>query len=285
MPIELKNVSHNYLPGTAQAVPSLHGLSLRIEDGEFVGVMGRTGCGKSTMIQLLAGLLSPTEGSVWLDGADVGAKSYDRSVLRRSVGLVFQYPEYQLFETTVEKDVAFGLKHSGLSRAEIAERVRWALDAMDFDFQAVRAQPPLSLSGGEKRRVAIAGVLASRPKILIFDEPIAGLDPLGRESFLKLVTRLNREGTTILMVSHNADAIGEYAKRLVVLDGGRLVADGRPAAVFADVESMKKLRLGVSVSCEIAGALRQRGLHIADGVVSYAGLLSSLKAALGSDSA
>ena len=149
---------------------------------------------------------------------------------------MFQYPECQLFETTVEKDVAFGLKHSGLSAAEKQARVRWALETVGFSFEKVHDQPPMGLSGGEKRRVAIAGVLATKPEYLILDEPIAGLDPLGREAFLQLITELNRGGMTILMVSHNADCLGAYARRLLVLEDGQLVRDGTPEEIYADLD-------------------------------------------------
>ncbi len=283
MSIELDHITHTFMANTPQAVPALHDLSMHIDDGEFVGIMGHTGCGKSTMIQLIAGLLSPTGGRVLLDGKDINEKDYDRRILRRSVGIVFQYPEYQLFETTVEKDVAFGLKHYGLSRADVTERVRWALETMEFDFNAICNQSPLALSGGEKRRVAIAGVLAAKPSILIFDEPVAGLDPQGRELFLRLVSRLNNEKTTILMVSHNANAIGEYARRIIVLDKGTLIMDGTPKEIFADVERMKKLRLGVSTPREIAHLLTQRGMYMPRDIVSYDEILSTLRTKFGGE--
>ena len=285
MPIELEHVTHTYMTGTPQAVPALCDLCMHIEDGEMVGIIGHTGCGKSTMIQLVAGLISPTGGRILLDGQDINAKDYNRSVLRGSVGIVFQYPEYQLFERTVEKDVAFGLKHSGLSRDEVAARVRWALEIMDFDFESVRTQSPMALSGGEKRRVAIAGVLAARTKILIFDEPIAGLDPIGRDAFLKLITRLNQDGTTIIMISHNSDAIAEYTRRIAVLDNGRLVADDTPKRVFSDIALIEKLELGVSTPREIAAGLAKRGVYIPEDTVIYGELLSALKLKLGGDSA
>lgn len=231
MPIEVKHLSYTYDTGSAQAVHALQDVSFRIEDGSFVGIMGRTGCGKSTLIQLIAGLIPPTSGCVLLDGADIGDKRFDRSFLRSSVGIVFQQPEFQLFETTVEKDVAFSLKHSGLTRDAVRLRVRQALELMGFDYEAIRGESPLALSGGEKRRIAIAGVLAAEPRILIFDEPIAGLDPRGREEFLALTDRLHRSGKTVLMVSHNAAALAEHADRILVLDNGKLTADASPAEI------------------------------------------------------
>lgn len=208
MPITVTNLTCVYGAGTPFETTALRDVSVTVENGSFVGILGRTGCGKSTLIQIMAGLLTPTAGTVMLDGQDIHARRYDRSILRRKVGIVFQYPECQLFETTVEKDVAFGLKHSGLSAAEKQTRVRWALETVGFSFEKVHDQPPMGLSGGEKRRVAIAGVLATKPEYLILDEPIAGLDPLGREAFLQLITELNRGGMTILMVSHNAECLG-----------------------------------------------------------------------------
>lgn len=280
MSITLNHVSYIYHKGTSQEHRALSDISLQIEQGEFVGVMGHTGCGKTTLIQLMAGLLNPTEGQVLLDGRDIAAKDYPRAILPRKIGIVFQYPECQLFASTVEKDVAFGLKHSGLSREETAARVRWALELMQFSYEAVRFQSPLALSGGEKRRVAIAGVLAARPCVLIFDEPIAGLDPYGREAFLELAMSLCQSGTTILMVSHNADAIAEYAGRLLVLQHGRLAADDTPRRIFTDNGRRKQLGLTPSAPAQIAERLRLAGKNIPPDIVRYRELLSVVKSVL-----
>ncbi|MEA4925884.1 MAG: ATP-binding cassette domain-containing protein [Syntrophomonadaceae bacterium] len=280
MPIELERVSYVYAPGTPFEVTALEDVSLKIGDGEFVGIMGHTGCGKTTMIQLIAGLMKPVRGKIMLDGKDINERRYDRIELRRSMGIVFQYPEYQLFETTVEKDVAFGLKHSGMSRNEVKEQVRWALEMTGFVFETIRSQSPLALSGGEKRRVAVAGVLAVKPKIMIFDEPIAGLDPLGRELFLQLASRLNQSGTTVIIVSHNADALGDFAKRLVVLDKGRILMDGSPREVFSEVARMQELRLGVSTPRQIADMLYRRGVEVPQDIVTYNELFAALKSRL-----
>lgn len=260
MPIEVINLAYRYDRKQGGAVDALKGVSFRVEDGEWIGIMGRTGCGKSTLIQLLAGLLVPSEGKILIDRENINRPGYDRSILRKTVGIVFQYPEYQLFETTVERDVAFSLKHSGLSRQKIAEQVRWALEAVGFSYEEIRKKSPMSLSGGEKRRVAIAGVLAVRPRILIFDEPLAGLDPAGREDFLELAARMNREGATILMVSHNADLLCEYAGRLLVLEDGRLAADKTPKEVFCSSESAAALNIGPCQVQYIAQCLYDRGL-------------------------
>ena len=278
MPIALENVSYIYAPGTAYAAGALEGVSLEIPDGAFVGIMGKTGCGKSTLIQLLAGLLTPTEGRVLLDGQDIGDKKYDRRHLRRTVGVVFQHPEHQLFETTVERDVAFGLKHLGLSAEEKERAVREALEAVGFDYDAVKDRSPLSFSGGEKRRIAIAGVLAVKPRVLILDEPIAGLDPLGREAFLALLKRLNGQGTTILMISHNADAIAEHASLVLVLEQGKVLRWGSAGEVLTEREFLRAHGIGIGQVSQIAALLEQRGVPMERGTVRYGDLLRQLTA-------
>lgn len=280
MPIAVKDVSLTYAAGTLFETKALCDVSLDIENGEFIGIMGHTGSGKSTLISLLAGLAKPDSGTVMVDGSDINAKGYDFTELRSKVGVVFQYPESQLFESTVEKDVAFGLKHHGLSKSETEERVKWALSVTGFDFETIRRRPPLVLSGGEKRRVAIAGVLAARPRYLILDEPIAGLDPLGREDFLKLITRLNGEGMTIIMVTHNADSLGEYARRVLVFNEGRLVKNGPAGEVFEDVEEMRRLSVGVSQSRELAYLLGLRGVPIPQRITAYDELYASVRSLL-----
>lgn len=276
MPIALENVAYTYAPGTAYAAAALEGVSLEIGDGAFVGIMGKTGCGKSTLIQLLAGLLTPTQGRVLLDGQDIGAKTYDRSILRRTVGVVFQHPEHQLFETTVERDVAFGLKHLKLTAEEKKRAVREALEAVGFDYDAVKDRSPLSFSGGEKRRIAIAGVLAVKPRVLILDEPIAGLDPLGREAFLALLKKLNRQGTTILMISHNADAIAEHADTVLVLEQGKVLRWGSAKEVLAERDFLREHGIGIGQVSEIAGLLEKRGIPMEEGTVRYEDLLRQL---------
>lgn len=277
MSIVLKQVSYIYGQHTAQKTDALQNISLTIEKGEFVGIMGHTGCGKTTLIQLIAGLLSPSDGTVCIDGMDINSPDYDRRILRETVGVVFQHPEYQLFETTVERDVAFGLKYSGLGKAEKRERVKDALALMGIALEEIGKESPLSLSGGEKRRVAIAGVLVTRPKILIFDEPIAGLDPDSREQFLELVVQLNREGVTILMISHNADSLCEYAQRILVLNQGRLVLDGTPKEVFRDTVQTKALGIGSSQSGRIADMLIKRGVPLSGEITRYDELLGKLE--------
>lgn len=280
MPVELENLSYIYARGTPFETAALQNVTLRLDDGEFAGLMGRTGCGKSTLISLTAGLLPPTAGRVLLDGKDINAPGYDRAELRKKVGVVFQYPEYQLFETTVERDVAFGLRNFGLGKEETAARVRRALETTGFDFEKVRALSPLGLSGGEKRRVAIAGVLAAEPKLLILDEPVAGLDPLGREDFLALLDRLHADGTTILMISHNADALSEHAERILALKDGRLAADRPAAAFFADAAFLSQHGLGTSAPAHLADLLRERGRDIGP-VTRFDELIDALAAKKG----
>lgn len=280
MSIEVKNLFYKYGEKTPQEVQALENINFRIDDGEFVGIMGHTGCGKSTLIQLLAGLLAPSGGRIIVDDSDINDAHYDRSILRETVGVVFQYPEYQLFETTVEKDVAFALRHSGLKREEVKKRVKWALETMGFSYEDVKKKSPLSLSGGEKRRVAIAGVLAAKPKILIFDEPIAGLDPYGRKEFLELMVTLNQGGTTILMVSHNVDCICEYAHRVLVLNKGQLVADGAPEEVFRHTAFMEDQHIGMGNVQSIADSLYHKGVISSPVITKYENLLDVIRTSL-----
>lgn len=239
MSIEVKNLSYVYHPKTSYEKIALNHVSLQIEDSEFVGIVGHTGCGKSTLIQLIAGLLSPTSGQVMIDGQDINEKHYERSILRRQVGIVFQYPEYQLFETTVEKDVSFVLKNNHFPQKDIKRRVQWALETMGFVYEDIRKKSPLSLSGGEKRRVAIAGVIALKPKIMIFDEPFAGLDPYSRIQFIKFLKEFHQQGTTIIIVSHNIDLLSECVQRVIVFDQGEKVAD-ETREIFHQLDFLKK---------------------------------------------
>lgn len=283
MPITLNSVSFSYAENTAAQAAAINGISLNIEDGEFVGIMGRTGCGKSTLIQLMAGLLVPDKGQVLLDGEDINSRRYDRSKLRRRVGLVFQYPEYQLFETTVARDVAFGLRSFSWSADKVEQAVCSALELVGLDYDKIKDKSPLGFSGGEKRRIAIAGVLAADPGILILDEPIAGLDPLGREAFLKMTEELNSKGKTIIMISHNADALAEYAQRIIVLDEGRLLRDGTTEKVFSDYDALSKNRIGVPQVKYVSKLLSDRGIDIPENTIQYKQLLTALEKIFGGE--
>lgn len=274
MPIEVNHLEAMYAAGTPFETQALQQVSLRIKDGEFVGIMGQTGCGKTTLIEMIAGLQQPSNGHVLLDGEDIHAKGYDRNLLRKKIGVVFQYPEQQLFETTVERDVAFALKHSELSQEQIRQRVEWALEQMGLCYGEIAHKSPLSLSGGEKRKVAIAGVMAVRPQILILDEPTAGLDPMSRQEFMKRIAELNRQGTTILMVSHDADCLCEYAHRILVLQSGRLIMDGTPQQVFAQKHA--DLPIGTSWVCAMAETLYQAGKLPSPAITNYRDLLQAI---------
>ena len=276
MSLELREVVLTYAPHTALECRALDGVSLRVEDGEFVGIMGRTGCGKSTLLQVAAGLMRPAEGTVLVDGEDIYAPGYRRSRLCERMGVLFQYPEKQLFETTVEREVSFALRHTDLTMAERRERVCRALELVGFDYQKVREQSPLGFSGGEKRRLAIAGVLAARPGSLLLDEPIAGLDPVGRQEFLALTDRLCGEGVTVLLVSHNADALADHARRIVILENGVLAADGPVEQVFSRREELARWGVSPGQAAECAEQLRTRGEEVPPDVIRYGELLPYL---------
>ena len=263
MPIQIENLTHTYMPGSPFQATAIRDISLQIEDGEFLGVIGHTGSGKSTLVQHLNGLLTPTSGRVLVNGADVFAKDTNRKLIRQQVGLVFQYPEHQLFEETVEKDIAFGPKNLGLGHDEISGRVREACVQVGISFEECGQRSPFELSGGQMRRVAIAGVLAMRPKVLVLDEPTAGLDPAGRDSILSMVKELHEAGgLTVIMVTHSMDDIARLATRLVVLSKGTLVLDGTPREVFSRVEEMEGWGLGVPQAAKLNYLLRKAGIKL-----------------------
>jgi energy-coupling factor transport system ATP-binding protein len=267
MPIQIEHLTHTYLPGSPFSATAIHDITLTIEDGEFIGVLGHTGSGKTTLVQHLNGLLKPTEGRVVVDGTDITQKGVSLLNIRKQVGLVFQYPEYQLFEETVAKDVAFGPKNMGLTKEEIDERVRWAIAQVGLDYAAVAASSPFELSGGQMRRVAIAGVLAMRPKTLILDEPTAGLDPRGRRAILDMIRRLHAENSmTVIMVSHNMDDIATLATRLVVMGKGELRMTGTPREVFKHRDELRAIGLGVPQGAELCHRLRALGFAIPEGL-------------------
>ena len=263
MPIEVSHLTHCYSEGSVLRTVALDDVSFRVEDGEFVGVIGHTGSGKSTLVQHLNGLLKPTSGQVFVDGEDLNGEHVNRRALRQRIGLVFQYPEYQLFEETVAKDIAFGPKNQGLSQNEIDERVRYAMDCVHLDYDKYAARSPFELSGGQMRRVAIAGVLAMRPSVLILDEPTAGLDPRGRDKILSMLEELHaREHATVLMVSHSMDDMARLASRLIVMSGGKIVADGSPREIFSREEMMTSIGLDVPEAARLCAALRAKGYDI-----------------------
>ena len=262
MPISVEQLSHTYLPGSALAYPALSDISLTITDGEFLGIIGHTGSGKSTLIQHLNGLLLPTAGNVLVDGLNTREKKL-RKQIRSLVGMVFQYPEYQLFEETVERDVGFGPKNMDLNAEEIRERVLEALRLVGLPPEEFLEKSPFELSGGEKRRAALAGILAMRPKYLVLDEPMAGLDPRGRREILALIESLRRDsGTGIVMVSHSMDDVAMYADRIAVLDHGSLGMLGTPEEVFSRGEELLRMGLNLPQATRLVRALRNRGVEI-----------------------
>ena len=260
MPIEVRNLTHAYGKDGPLKTVALHDVSFSIKEGEFVGIVGHTGSGKSTLVQHLNGLLKPTSGQVLVDGEDLNGEKVDRRALRQRIGLVFQYPEYQLFEETVAKDIAFGPKNQGLSSEEIDLRVHRAMENVHLDYQKYADKSPFELSGGQMRRVAIAGVLAMEPSILILDEPTAGLDPRGRDRILTMLEALRDQSRiTILMVSHSMEDMARLASRLLVFSEGSLVADGTPRELFAQPELMASVGLGVPEAARLCTALREKG--------------------------
>lgn len=262
MPIEVRHLTHVYAAGTPFENRALDDISFTVEDGEFVGLIGHTGSGKSTLIQHLNALMKPTSGSVLVDGADVneGGKRFE---VRRRVGLVFQYPEYQLFEETVEKDVAFGPRNLGISEEEIRVRVREALEVVGLAPDDWK-KSPFDLSGGQKRRAAIAGVLAMKPKILVLDEPAAGLDPTGRDDMHALVRDIHLKGTTVIMVSHSMDDVARLCKRVLVMNNGRLAMDGTPGEIFSKGDKLKEMHLDLPVAARLRDGLNGKGFHISE---------------------
>lgn len=279
MPIELKNISFIYNEGAPGETVALSDINLTFREGEFVGIIGHTGSGKSTMIQLLNGLVAPTHGQVLVDGVDIheapnikSKKKKKREIakrmlkIRQKVGLVFQYPEHQLFEMTVAKDIAFGPHNMGLSEEEIEERVASAMKLVGLD-ESYREKSPFELSGGQKRRVAIAGVAAMGPDFLVLDEPTAGLDPKGRDEILSEVKRLGQEEhIAVILVSHSMDDVARFCDRVVAMEHGRVIFDGTPSEVYAHGERLTSMGLGVPKVTELGEMLKEKGFEI-DGAV------------------
>ena len=268
MQIRVEDLSMIYNPGLPYETRALDHISVEIKPGEFVAIIGHTGSGKTTLVQQIAGLLEPTSGRVVAvaeDGTEtvISEKGKASFAIRRKVGIVFQYPEYQLFEETVAQDIAFGPKNQGLSAEEIDQRVRYAMDCVHLDYEKYCDRSPFELSGGQMRRVAIAGVLAMKPSVLILDEPTAGLDPRGRDRILTMLEELHAGGNvTIVMVSHSMDDMARLATRLVVMAEGKILASGTPREIFAQEEMMLSAGLGVPEASRLCRALREKGLDL-----------------------
>ncbi|MCD3245962.1 energy-coupling factor transporter ATPase [Clostridium botulinum C] len=267
MSIEIKNLTHIYMPGSPFERKALDNVNIIINDGEFVALIGHTGSGKSTLIQHINGLLKPSSGSLIVDGIDITSSKTKLNAVRKKVGLVFQYPEYQLFEETIEKDIAFGPKNLGLNEEEISKRVKKAMNIVGLDYDLYKDKSPFDLSGGQKRRVAIAGVVAMEPKVLILDEPAAGLDPKGREDILERVKELREEyKMTIILVSHSMEDVAKIADRVLVMDQGKCILDGTTRDVFKKVDILENVGLGVPQVTYLVKALREKGFSISEDI-------------------
>ena len=282
MSIVIENLTHTYMPGSPFQATAIHGVSLTIRDGEFIGLIGHTGSGKSTLIQHLNGLLRPSSGRVLIDGKDLFAKDTDKREVRRKVGLVFQYPENQLFEETVAADIAFGPKNLGLSLEEVDARVRDACAQVHLDYDTFKDRSVFELSGGQMRRAAIAGVLAMQPQTLILDEPCAGLDPRGRDEILGLVRELQRtRGTTVVMVSHSMDDVASLVSRVIVMNRGQIAMDGTPREVFRQGEALRAMGLDVPEAARLAARLREKGFDVPEDAYLHGELLEAIKRIVG----
>lgn len=263
MLIETRNLTHIYMPGTPFQVEALKEVSLGIERGEFVGIIGETGSGKSTLVQHFNGLLKPNSGEVLFEGQNLWRGDVDLKKLRSRVALLFQFPEYQLFEDTVFKDVAFGPRNLGLEGDELEERVRYGLEMMELDYKTYKDRSPFNLSGGEKRRVAMAGILAMRPEVVILDEPTAGMDPAGRRRLMGQIERLHREeNLTVILVTHNMEEVSRLAERLFVFSKGQLVLQGTPSVVFQSASLIREIGLDLPPLTDLLHRLKECGQNI-----------------------
>lgn len=269
MSIQVKNLTHIYEKGMPNESIALENVSFEVEEGSFLGVIGHTGSGKSTLLQHMNGLLKPTDGSIVVGGVDITSPDVSMVEIRKRIGLVFQYPEYQLFEETVAKDVAFGPKNLGLSQEEIDERVKEAIELVGLDYEAIKDRSPFELSGGQKRRVAIAGVVAMKPEVLILDEPTAGLDPKAHKDVLKMIETVHEKtGNIIIFVSHNMADIARMSDKVLVMDSGHMVMMGTPKEVFSNREELSRVGLDLPPITQLTEGLRQKGMEIEDTILS-----------------
>ncbi len=280
MSITLTNVTHTYMTGTPFERTAIKNVNLSIEEGEFIAIIGHTGSGKSTLVQHLNGLLAPSSGTVTVDGVDIHGKKPQSLAARHKVGMVFQYPEYQLFEETIGADIAFGPKNFGLNEAEIEKRVQEAMTFADLDYDFYKDRSPFQLSGGQMRRVAIAGVIALKPTYLILDEPAAGLDPIGKQVIFDKIKGLHESGTTVILVSHNMDDVAKMADRIFVMHQGVLAAQGTPKEIFAQRELLCEAGLDVPPITETLRCLKQNGLAVDDTILDIDEAARSVLAAV-----
>ena len=278
MDINFKNVSFIYGEKTPFEKLALDNIDLTIKKGEFVGIIGHTGSGKSTLIQHFNGILKPTSGDVFIGDMNTKDKTLAKSGLRYKIGLVFQYPEYQLFEETIEKDIAFGPKNMGLSEGEVTERVKEAMEIVGLDYEAKKDKSPFEISGGQKRRVAIAGILAMKPDILILDEPTAGLDPKGRdELFFQIKNLYEKNNITIVLISHSMEDVAKLVNRIIIMKDGHIHLDKKTKEAFSDVDDLKKVGLNVPQITELMDVLRKNGHNFSKNILTVDEAFSEIK--------
>ncbi|AWK50468.1 energy-coupling factor transporter ATPase [Clostridium beijerinckii] len=267
MSIKIENLTHIYMPKSPFEKIALDNVSLDIKDGEFIALIGHTGSGKSTLIQHFNGLLEATSGKIIVDGVDITDKKAKLTNIRKKVGLVFQYPEYQIFEETIAKDIEFGPRNLGLSDKEIHNRVIKSMEMVGLDYETYKDKSPFDLSGGQKRRVAIAGVVAMQPTTLILDEPTAGLDPKGRDDILDQISKLHKDyNMTIVIVSHSMEDVAKIAERIIVMNDGKVALQGTPSEVFKEVDMLEKIGLGVPQVTYLLRELRKKGFDLSDNI-------------------
>lgn len=282
MSIKIENLTYVYMEGTPFEKKAIDNVNINIEDGEFVALIGHTGSGKSTLIQHINGLLKPKSGNIIIDDTNIANKGVKLSSIRKKVGLVFQYPEYQLFEETIEKDIAFGPINLGLSQEETLNRVKRAMNIVGLDYEVYKDKSPFELSGGQKRRVAIAGVVAMEPRVLILDEPTAGLDPKARDDIYSKVQALRKEyNMTIVLVSHSMEDVAKFADKILVMDKGKCVLQGKPCEVFKHIDDLESIGLAAPEVTYLVQKLKKKGFNLPDDIYTIEGakkeLLKSLK--------
>ena len=276
--IEINNLTHIYSEGMPFEKRAIDNLNLKIEENEFIGLIGHTGSGKSTFIQHLNGLLKPSSGEIIIDGKKIDKSGTNLTELRKKIGLVFQYPEYQLFEETIEKDIAFGPNNLELSEEEDLKRVKNSMDSVGLDYEIYKDKSPFDLSGGLKRRVAIAGVLAMEPKVLILDEPTAGLDPRGRDEILSEIKSIHeKRKITVILVSHSMEDVAKIAERIIVMDKGKIFLDSNPREIFRNEDKLLSVGLGIPQITSLMRTLKKKGLDINEDAITVEEAKESLE--------
>ncbi|MCI9032000.1 MAG: energy-coupling factor transporter ATPase [Clostridia bacterium] len=282
MSIKVENLKYVYSKKTPFEKVALDGVTMEIEDGDFFGIIGHTGSGKSTLVTHFNALTRVQSGKIYLGETDLTPKKIDFKKVRSTVGMVFQYPEYQLFDKTVEDDVAFGCKNLGLSKEECSQRARQAIELVGLDYEEIKDRSPFELSGGQKRRVALAGVLSMRPEILVLDEPTAGLDPRGKREIMELIVSIRESCPTTVMISHNMDEVAGFCNKVAVMAEGKLYGVFSPSELFSQKELLETLGLAMPKITALAEKLRERGFDIARGIVRPEVLVSEVERVLSS---